>query len=107
MGPRVMRRLPKYVHGFVDRHGRGRFYFRRRGFEAKPLPGLPWSPEFMAAYEYAARRPTGCRSAPHGRALARWRALALSYFASPDVSHAAGHLRSAPIAASIERFCTG
>jgi hypothetical protein len=25
-----MRRAPKYVHGFIDRHGKPRFYFRRR-----------------------------------------------------------------------------
>ncbi len=53
MGPRVMRRLPKFVHGFIDRHGRPRFYFRRPGFKPRPLKGLPWSPEFMAAYEEA------------------------------------------------------
>src|SRR5262245_26547403 len=49
----VMRRPPKYVHGFLDRHGKPRFYFRRAGFKRMPLPGLPWSPEFMAAYEAA------------------------------------------------------
>jgi hypothetical protein len=48
-----MRRPPKYVQGFIDRHGKARFYFRRAGFEAVRLPGLPWSPEFMAAYEAA------------------------------------------------------
>jgi integrase len=48
-----MRRLPKFVQGFIDRHGRPRFYFRRPGFKRLPLPGLPWSPEFMAAYEFA------------------------------------------------------
>src|SRR5215831_21228477 len=53
MGPRVMRHLPKYVHGFIDRHGRPRVYFRCAGFKHVPLPGLPWSPEFMAAYEGA------------------------------------------------------
>jgi hypothetical protein len=53
MGPRVMRRLPKYVQGFLDRHGKARFYFRRAGFKTVALPGLPWSPEFMAAYEAA------------------------------------------------------
>jgi hypothetical protein len=53
MGPRVMRRLPKFVHGFIDRHGKPRFYFRRAGFRKVPLPGLPWSPEFMAAYQDA------------------------------------------------------
>jgi hypothetical protein len=53
MGPRVMRRLPKFVHGFIDRHGKPRFYFRRPGFKQLPLSGLPWSPEFMRAYEEA------------------------------------------------------
>jgi len=48
-----MRRPPKYVHGFMDRHGKPRFYFRRAGFKRVPLPGLPWSPEFMAAYDAA------------------------------------------------------
>jgi integrase len=53
MGQRVMRRPPKFVHGFVDRHGKARFYFRRPGFKRVPLPGLPWSPEFMEAYQVA------------------------------------------------------
>jgi integrase len=53
MGQRVMRRPPKYVQGFIDRHGKPRWYFRRPGFKRVPLPGLPWSPEFMAAYETA------------------------------------------------------
>src|SRR4029453_17722299 len=82
MGPRVMRRLPKFVHGFVDRHGKPRFYFRRAGFKKVPLPGLPWSPEFMAAYEQAlAGQPLqigGSRTKP-----GTLRALAVSYFASP------------------------
>jgi hypothetical protein len=48
--------LPKYVHGWVDKRGGGakaRHYFCRPGFKRVPLPGLPWSPEFMAAYEAA------------------------------------------------------
>src|SRR5215467_5434184 len=49
----LMRRPPKYVHGFIDRHGRPRFYFRHAGFKRVPLPGLPWSPEFMEAYQLA------------------------------------------------------
>jgi site-specific recombinase XerD len=48
-----MRRLPKWGHGFTDIRGKPRFYLRRRGFKKIPLPGLPWSPEFMAAYEAA------------------------------------------------------
>jgi integrase len=51
MGPRL--KLPRYVHGFIDRHGKPRFYFRRAGFKKAPLPGLPYSPAFMAAYSEA------------------------------------------------------
>ena len=51
MGPRL--RLPKYVHAFIDRHGRSRYYFRRSGCKRVPLTGLPWSPEFMEAYQAA------------------------------------------------------
>jgi hypothetical protein len=82
MGPRVMRRLPKYVQGFIDRHGKARFYFRRASFKAVPLPGLPWSPEFMAAYEQALAgqpAPIGAERTIPGTL----RALAVSYFASP------------------------
>src|SRR5262249_2642079 len=39
-----------YVHEFLDRHGKVRRYFRRRGFKQVPLPGSPGSPEFMQAY---------------------------------------------------------
>src|SRR5687767_1977231 len=46
-------RPPKYTHGFVDRHGKPRFYLRRPGHKQVPLPGLPWSPEFMTAYAQA------------------------------------------------------
>lgn len=80
MGPRL--RLPKFVHGFVDRHGRPRFYFRRAGFKQAPLPGLPYSPEFMAALAAAmADQPVAVatdRARPGTMAAA-----ALSYFASP------------------------
>src|SRR5271157_3901553 len=48
-----MRRPPKYVHGYIDCRCRPRWYLRRPGFKRVPLPGLPWSPEFMAAYEAA------------------------------------------------------
>jgi integrase len=51
MGPRL--KLPAYVHAFVDRHGKARYYFRRPGYKRVPLPGLPWSPEFMSEYEGA------------------------------------------------------
>jgi hypothetical protein len=49
----MSRRLPKYVNGFVDRHGRAHHYFRRPGRKSMRLPGLPGSPEFMTAYNAA------------------------------------------------------
>ncbi len=49
-----MTRLPlKYVHGFMDRHGKPHHYFRRAGFKQVRLPGLPGSSEFMEAYQTA------------------------------------------------------
>ena len=47
-------RLPRYVHGFLDRHGKARFYLRRPGLRRQVrLEGLPWSPAFMQAYASA------------------------------------------------------
>lgn len=50
-----LRKPPKYCQGFEDRHGKIRWYYRRPGFPRSALPGLPWSPQFMAAYELAAQ----------------------------------------------------
>src|SRR6516164_10326710 len=46
---------PRYVKGpWIDkRDGRVYCYFRRPGYPRVRLPGLPWSPSFMAAYEAA------------------------------------------------------
>jgi integrase len=100
---RLMRRSPKYVHGFIDRHGKPRFYFRRRGFKKLPLPGLPWSPEFMSVYEAAlAGQPLeiGSRRVKPGT----MRALAVSFFNS------SGFRSMKPITQAtyrniIKRFC--
>jgi integrase len=98
-------KLPRYVHGYTDRHGRERFYFRRRGFAHVPLPGLPWSPQFMAAYEQAmAGQPItiGAKAIKPGT----MRALGVSYFNS------VGYLSLEPTTRRdyrnvFERFCTG
>jgi integrase len=50
----------QFVQAFIDRHGRVRYYFRRRGFKRAPLPGLPGNEEFMAAYRAA----LGAETAP-------------------------------------------
>src|SRR5215472_19023337 len=56
-GTRSMARIKlKYVNAFANRrrkNERVRYYFRRRGFKAIPLPGLPGSEEFMTAYQMA------------------------------------------------------
>jgi integrase len=46
-------RLPRYVQAWVDRDGRAHHYFRRAGYPRTRLPGLPWSPQFMMAYQTA------------------------------------------------------
>jgi integrase len=67
---------PPYVQGpWIDRKtGRAYCYFRRRGFPKVRLPGLPWSPQFMAAHEKAlssAPEPIGAgRSKPGSVAAA-------------------------------------
>jgi integrase len=75
-----MNRAPKFVQGFVDRHGRPRYYFRRVGFKTVPLPGMPWSPGFMEAYEMAMSG-----QAPIGKSRSRpgtVAALVSAYFVS-------------------------
>lgn len=104
-GPRVMRRLPKFVHGYVDRHGKPRHYLRRRGQKEVPLPGMPWSTEFMDAYEAALGSATPVaigaqRSAPGtvAEAVAR-------YFASAAFANLAPSTQSMR-RAILERFRT-
>jgi len=43
----------QFVNEFRDRHGKVRRYLRGPGCKAVPLPGLPGSTEFMAAYQAA------------------------------------------------------
>lgn len=52
MGLGVKVDLP-FVQAYTDRHGRRRYYFRRKGYARAPLPGLPGSPAFVAAYQAA------------------------------------------------------
>jgi integrase len=54
----MTRRYPKFCHPFVDKKtGLAYCYLRRRGYPLVRLPGLPWSPSFMAAYEAAMNGP--------------------------------------------------
>jgi len=99
----MMRRPPKYVQGFVDRHGRPRFYFRRAGFKPMPLPGLPWSPTFMEAYQ----RAMGAQPKPIGIDRVKPRsikALAIIYYDSA-VFKALKPITQGVYRNIIERFC--
>jgi integrase len=55
-----------YVHRYRDRHGKLRYYFRRRGYRQVPLVGAPGSPEFMIAYHAALNGDAIPKSAGHG-----------------------------------------
>jgi enterobacteria phage integrase len=81
MGGRDLRRL-KYLHAFIDRHGKARYYFRRNG-KRTPLPGSLGSQEFMDAYAacLAERLPVAPRRA--AAAPGTFAALAMSYYGSP------------------------
>jgi enterobacteria phage integrase len=81
MGRRDLRRL-KYLHAFIDRNGKARYYFRRNG-KRTSLPGILGSEEFMDAYAAClADQPT---TAPRRAAAApgTFAALAISYYGSP------------------------
>jgi integrase len=64
-----MRTRLSYVKAYKDRHGRMRYYFRRKGQSDIALPGKPNSAEFQLAYHAAmaaVRRDIGARRSPSG-----------------------------------------
>ena len=76
-------KLPRYINAYIDRNGKPRYYFRRAGFKSVALPGLPWSHEFMAAYEEASAGQVvqvGASRVKPGTI----RALAISYYTLGD-----------------------
>jgi integrase len=78
-------KLPKYTQQFIDRHGKARFYYRRSGFKRVALPGLPWSPAFMAGYETAGGETTERSDIGASRTLpGTVNALVVSYYKSDD-----------------------
>ena len=75
-------KLPKHVHGYLDRLGKARFYYKRKGAKGVPLPGLPWSPQFMAAYNLAhaayrgqAQSHPAHTAAIRGRSMLHWSSI--------------------------------
>ena len=74
---------PTHVHAFIDARGKPRNTLRRPGFPSVSLPGLPWSPIFMAAYESAmAGEPILKPVALDQIKAGSLRALTIAYFAS-------------------------
>jgi integrase len=77
-----------YVNSFQDRHGQWRYYFRRKGGKAIPLPPPPASPAFIAAYNNCLQEkpaaPSAIRSKPGTLS-----ALREMYFASAEFANLA------------------
>jgi len=73
------RRLPPGCVEDRDRHGNIRIYFRRKGLKKVRLRGLPWTPEFMAAYSEATDAIP--KVAKTGIGVGTWRWLCVKYFA--------------------------
>jgi integrase len=98
----MMRKLPKYVQAWVDHEGRPHCYYRRPGYPRVPLPGLPWSPEFMLAYDDAKKavpEPIGAKRIRPGSVAA---AVAMFYWSLAFTSLAPGSQASRR--AILERF---
>jgi hypothetical protein len=87
----------KYVNEYMDRHGKVRRYFRRPGCRAVPLPGLPGSIQFMAAYQAALAIVSAPPPSPKhviAGSLLRW----LPATCARQTSQTSRHPRRAPIA---------
>jgi integrase len=79
----------KYVHAFVDRHGKARYYYRRHGRRI-PLSGLPGSAEFNRAYEQALAGPLPAADVGANRTIAgSVNAMIVGYLASAAFGHLA------------------
>jgi integrase len=76
-------RIP-YVNTYADRYGNVRRYFRKRGCKPLPLPGVPGSTEFMAAYQQALGEPA---PKPALQGPASVGALICDYLQSPSFAN--------------------
>lgn len=77
-------KLP-FIHEYRDRHGKVRRYVRRPGLRSVSIPGLPGSPEFMAAYQAAVSGKTpSARSKMRPGSLA---ALVADFYRSPGFAN--------------------
>src|SRR4029077_14704558 len=88
----------KYVNSFPNRDrkgGRVRYYFRRRGEKAIPLPGLPGSEECMAAYAMALAAIPDQREIGASKTLpGSINALVVDYYRSAEWQHGLRRIRA-------------
>ena len=92
MGRRSLK-LPHGCKHYVDRSGKPRFYYRHTS-PPTPLPGLPWSPEFMAVYQEAKTR--GDRAVVIGASRTipgTVNAALVKYYASDGFKNMSTHVR--------------
>jgi integrase len=98
------RPLPKFVQAFLDRHGTARYYFRRPGYQRVALPGMPYSPEFMAAYTEAMAGQVPCPVVARPARPGTINALAISYLGSTAFRSMSPNTQ-APYRNFVARFC--
>ncbi|MFB6448939.1 tyrosine-type recombinase/integrase [Bradyrhizobium tunisiense] len=98
------RKLPRYVHGYMDRHGAPRFYFRKAGLKSVALPGLPWSPQFMEVYERALKRGEGIELGSKRTVHGTISAALISYYQSTAFSEVLAKVTQQNRRAILEAF---
>ena len=100
-----------YVKAYKDRHGRMRYYYRRKGLSTIPLRGQPGTAEFMAAYQLAdARAPRSDAQIAQANAAARIQprsinALIIQYYQTAEFKQLADSTRRA-YRGQLDRFRT-
>jgi integrase len=100
----MKRQYPRWTHGYIDQHGKPRFYLRRPGHKKIPLPGLPWSPEFMEARDAALKGEGSAVEIGASRTVAGTvNAGLVSYYKSVSFAALAGSTQSMR-RAELERF---
>jgi integrase len=77
----------RYVNEYRDRHGKVRRYFRRPRQRTIPLPGLPGSIEFMAAYQAALAIVAPPPPSPKHVIAGSLAAVTAGYFRSADYAN--------------------
>ena len=105
-----MKKLPKHVHGYTDRLGKARYYYKRTGCKGIALPGLPWSPGFMAAYDAAHAAYTQPDAVPLGASRtirATLDAALVRYYESATFLQALAKSTQGPQRSLLERWRKG